>query len=267
MVKKRVPRRLWDYGFIWICETNNLSVSSSRYAKGRTPIEMITGETPDISEYTNFSFYDWVMYRTNAGLGEISLGRWLGVSHKIGKLMSYWILTPAGKVISCTMVQRPTYHEKQTDEWKRQMELYTTYIDDRLSDSNFDLVDIMMNKHPHNRLPMQLDNMDAEFTEEFQKVIDNENVPHAIDDIKQDLTSDNYLHMSLNLPRGFDDSLEHAVVKRRVVNVEGNPIGIANPNPLLDTRQYEVEYDDGTQETLSANVIAENILYVLFVKP
>ena len=58
-----------------MCDTGNLSVSSSKYASGRTAIEIVTGETPDISEYLDFSFYDWVTYRTNAGLGESSLGR------------------------------------------------------------------------------------------------------------------------------------------------------------------------------------------------
>ena len=71
---KWVPQYLWDYLTIWICETGSLSVSSSRYANGRTPIEIITGETPDISEYLDFGFYDWVVYHSNAGLGELSIG-------------------------------------------------------------------------------------------------------------------------------------------------------------------------------------------------
>ena len=132
MVKKRVPRRLWDFGMVWICETNNLSVSSSRYSKGRTALEMLTGETPDISEYTDFSFYDWVTYRTNAGLGEVTIGKWLGVSHKIGQLMSFWILTPECKVISCTTVQRLTYNERSTQEWKNEMERYSNNIAEKL---------------------------------------------------------------------------------------------------------------------------------------
>ena len=65
----------------------------------------ITCETPDISEYTDFGFYDWVIYRINVCLLDIQIGRWLGVSHKIGQLMSYWILTENGRVISCTTVQ------------------------------------------------------------------------------------------------------------------------------------------------------------------
>ena len=85
MRSAKVPARLWDYLIVWICETSNLSVSSTKYAGGRTPIEIITGDTPDISEYLDFSFYDWVSYRANAGLGEVSIGRWIGVSHKIGQ--------------------------------------------------------------------------------------------------------------------------------------------------------------------------------------
>ena len=42
MAKKKIPKRLWDYGIIWISETGNLAVSSSRYADGRTSIEIIT---------------------------------------------------------------------------------------------------------------------------------------------------------------------------------------------------------------------------------
>ena len=84
ILKNKVPERLWDYGLVWISKTGNLSVSSSRYASRRTPLEYITGVTPDISEYLDFTFYDWVTYRANDGLGELSIGQWLGVSHKFG---------------------------------------------------------------------------------------------------------------------------------------------------------------------------------------
>ncbi len=50
-------------------------------------MEQVTGETLDISEYLDFGFYDHVSFWDNAGLGEIQLGRWLGVSHRVGSLM------------------------------------------------------------------------------------------------------------------------------------------------------------------------------------
>ena len=108
MLKNKVPNRLWDCGLFWICETVNLSVSSSQYASGRTTLDYIMGETPDISEYLYFTFYDWVTYRTNSGLGELSIGRWIGVSNKVGQKISYWVLTVLGNVISCVTVQQLT---------------------------------------------------------------------------------------------------------------------------------------------------------------
>ena len=39
----------------------------------------------------------------------------------------------------------------------------------------------------------------------------------------------------------------------------GNPIGRVNDNPISDTREYIVEFDDRTEADLSANVIAQNM--------
>ena len=128
MMKRSVPKRFWDYGIVWVCETGNLSVSSSRHARGRTPLEIISGETPDISEYLDFSFYDWVLFRTNAGLGKEEIGRWLGVSHKVGDMMSYWILPESGIPISCTTVQRVTELELEKEENKERIKEFNEKI-------------------------------------------------------------------------------------------------------------------------------------------
>ena len=257
MTKKRVPRRLWDYGLVWICETGNLTVSSSRYAKGRTALEIITGETPDISEYLDFSFYDWITYRTDAGMGELSLGRWLGVSHKVGQLMSYWILTSSARVISCVTVQRLTNLEQQTMEWKQNMHDYNEKIKekvDHVSDTELKLDEVPKWNH------LSLAEEDEVFKEEFRKVINDKSILDA-DESEPSLNDDGmYVNMEIGLPRGEDGNLERAIVKKRAVDVDGNPIGVPNKNPILDSSMYEVEYIDGTIEVLPANLIAENIL-------
>ena len=46
MLKNKVPPRLWDYGFAWACETENICANFSKHAEGRTPLEIVTGETP-----------------------------------------------------------------------------------------------------------------------------------------------------------------------------------------------------------------------------
>ena len=83
-----------------------------------TYLEEVTGETPDISEYLDFECYDWCWYNNNTGLGETKLGKWLSVSHRVGILMPYWVITENGRVVSRMDVSRITNIEAQTDEKK-----------------------------------------------------------------------------------------------------------------------------------------------------
>jgi hypothetical protein len=53
---------------------------------------------------------------------------------------------------------------------------------------------------------------------------------------------------------------ELARVTKRMKDKDGKPIGRANAkNPILDTRLYEVEYQDGYKAAMAANTIAENM--------
>ena len=247
------------YGFVK--PEASLSISSSRDANGRTPIEIITGETSDISKYLDFGFYDWVVYHSNAGLGELSIGRWLGVSHKIGQLMSYWILTVSGRPISCVNVQRLTEAEQGNDEWESQMRDY-----DQLLSSNIDAknTSLSMDDVPDwNR--SSLNELDPDFDEEFNKVINDNGIPEAdqpdLNAINiHEISNDGYIDMELGMPRGPEGQLLHAKVKRRAIDNDGKPLGVASSNPITDTRLYEIEYMDGSAEVVPANVIAENIL-------
>ncbi len=42
-------------------------------------------------------------------------------------------------------------------------------------------------------------------------------------------------------------------------DVDGNPMGRANTNPILDTREYTVTFNDGDVTNLTANLIAESM--------
>ena len=42
-----------------------------------------------------------------------------------------------------------------------------------------------------------------------------------------------------------------------MTDINGKPIGQAHPNPLLDTRQYEVELEDGTTDAYFANLYSQ----------
>ena len=258
--KKNIPDRLWDYGISYVCETANMTVNSSRYSNGRTPIECITGETPDLSEYLDFGFYDWVTYRTNAGLGKPELGRWLGVSHRVGQLMSYWILAASGITISCTTVQRVTHLEKKTEEYTKNMNEFQRNLERKWNVESANSEIIPNGEGVPNTNILSLDDEDDEFIEEFKRVIDDKELKD-IDVMmnRESGTRDTYLNMELGFQRD-EEGLHYARVKRRVIDADGTPVGVPNNNPLLDSRQYEVEFADGRSETLTANVIAENIL-------
>ena len=116
MLRNKVPHILWYYGLKWVAEIMERTSGSEGSLHYHTSLEELTGETPNISEYLDFSFYEWCWYNDNAGLGETNLGKWLGVSHRVGSFMSYWVLIANGTVVSRTTVSRVTNLENQTDE-------------------------------------------------------------------------------------------------------------------------------------------------------
>ena len=260
MLKKKVPPRLWDYGFAWVCETDNICANMSKYADGRTPLEIITGDTPDISEYVDFDFYDWVLFRSNAGLGEVEIARWIGVSHRVGRLMSYWLLPESGIPISATTVQRMTNDEKTTEEMQKRMEQYDARLKRTFDTQSADLTRTLRDIHPS--YVVDPEDEDPGFFDEFTRVIDNAQLKHADDEFAQttEVTSDPYVGMEMAISRGAEGELVHATVRKRVRDEDGTPVGVAHSNPLLDSRKYEVEYVDGHVEELTANLIAENLI-------
>ena len=258
---KGVPDRLWDFGIEYICETGNLIVNSSRYSKGRTPLEIITGETPDISEYMDFGFYDWVLYRSNAGLGPVEVGKWLGVSHRVGQLMSYWILPKSGRPISCSTVQRLSNLERQTETYKAKMNDFQQSVKRKWEAEHAELPVRALNQREGAQHILDLEREDDEFQEEFNRVISSDDLIDVEDQEPSEFGEhDAYLNMEIGLPRGDDDGIVHARVKRRAVDEDGKPIGKPSNNPILDSRAYEVEFIDGHTETLTANTIAKNML-------
>ena len=252
--KKAVPDRLWDFGMEYVCQTQCHTVNASRYSNGRTPMEIITGETPDISEYMDFGFYDWVWYRTNAGLGQPELGKWLGVSHRVGQLMSYWILPISGIPISCTTVQQLTNLERETEENRRRMNEFQQALERKWTTMSPNL-SRFISDIPKGKL-VSMEHEEEEFVSEYKRVIDSKLIPEADDEIGK---PDPYLDMELAIQRGEGGPVK-ARVKKQAMDDEGIPIGKPNDNPLLDHRQYEVMYEDGHSEILTANIIAENLL-------
>ena len=83
MTKKKVLKRLWDFGLIYESEL----LSQMAWGEDqRTGYEVVTGQMPDISEWLDFEFYDlvwWLNRTTKPNLTDNiwRLAHWLGVTH------------------------------------------------------------------------------------------------------------------------------------------------------------------------------------------
>ena len=199
MTKKHVPKRLWDYGLRWVVEIMQRTASDAGMLHGRTGLEKVTGETPEISEYIDFGFYDPCWYKENAGMGETKMGRWLGVSHRTGSLMSFWILTPSCHVVSRTSVQRITDLELQEETNKKKLTAFDDSVKGYLHDYNHVLNDGSKSE-PYDWSTHPFDG-DPDFQVEFDNAINNPEVKEA-DELFTPDTYDQYLQMELALPQG-----------------------------------------------------------------
>ncbi len=66
---------------------------------------------------------------------------------------------------------------------------------------------------------------------------------------------DNYLDAEISVPRGGTLSKGRVTAQKR--DKDGNPIGLANANPILNTREYTFLFNDGDETVMSTNLIAE----------
>jgi hypothetical protein len=134
MQRANTPTCLWDYACMYVARICNMMVNQHPSAQGCTPHEIVIGETPDISEYACFHWYQPVWYLDNATFSESRkhLERWLGVSHHVGQAMCFWLLTESGTIISRSSVQALSLDELKIDSIKEQLGAFDQTINGKL---------------------------------------------------------------------------------------------------------------------------------------
>ena len=239
MVHRDVPKRLWDFAYKYETEILNRVWQPKLQ---QTPEEEVFGETPNISEYLDFGFYDWVWY-WNVSDKTARVGRWLGVSKNKGEHLSYWILPISGLPIVSSTVQSITQEEMRDPSVYNLLADFDEKVKQKflVKDLKVDLTGV-----PDWSL------LDDELT---ASVIDNVEIMEADDaDVA---TFDKLVGAGVSIVRGGERM--KGVVKSRALDEYGNLKGKSNPNPLLDTSEYYVEFEDGSNDHFTANIIAENV--------
>jgi Reverse transcriptase (RNA-dependent DNA polymerase) len=256
MLKKKVPTRLWDYGLVY--ESNILN-RIPRGQRQRTGLEMVTGETPDISEWIDFEFYDrvWFYDRKKIEMDDTGrkLARWLGVAHRVGSDLCYWLLLPSGKVIARTTVQHVTREDMVNDDVRRLVDEFDRDVEERLNDQAFMAQDPDVTFFLQDEIDDVSGVTNTPADDEYGDMI----TPEALeaDDMSEEIM-DKYLNTELIFDMGTGAERRGRVIKR-AKGTTGQPIGRSHANPLFDTREYVVEFTDGSTENYFANVIAENM--------
>jgi len=124
MQRTKAPLRLWDYCTTYQCELRNLIAHPLYQLNGRTPYELVVGRTPDISEYLDFAWYDDVWYYDQDVQfpdARRKLGKWIGVAHRIGQALCYYVLPSNGIPIVRSTVQALTEEELRAENVKERI--------------------------------------------------------------------------------------------------------------------------------------------------
>ncbi len=141
MRRTRAPLRLWDYCAIYQCELRNLITHPLYQLNGRTPHELVVGRTPDISEYLDFGWYDneWY-YDQDAPFPTESrkLAKWIGVAHRVGQALCYYLLPANGIPIVRSTAQALSDKELRSENVKHQIRQLNQHIVEKIGDVDLD---------------------------------------------------------------------------------------------------------------------------------
>jgi hypothetical protein len=86
MSQSRTPHKLWDFCCQYVVDLHNRLARPLPQLQGRTPFELITVNTPNISQFLEFTWYQPIWYYEPIVFPnqEGSMARWIGIAHRVG---------------------------------------------------------------------------------------------------------------------------------------------------------------------------------------
>ena len=270
MELKRVPLNLWDHTLEYACGFSNKCYHSTHRLDSRTPYEFIHGITPDISPYMDFEFYEPVFYILNDPgifpMPKRRLGRWLGPARQPTSDLVSKVLTKGGLIVNTSSIfPIPDDHNIQAD-----IEAFDAALREKITpkSTQSSASEIFGIKEP-----MPTDGP-AGVVDSGPRVVGSVGPRYEDSITPEDVGSPMKTHGIAPLARvdggrgGWESARiiindRRGTVKNKKRDAEGEVIGIPHSNPLLDTTIYNVEFDDGVTEKLSAKLIADSTIGVM----
>lgn len=249
------PRRLWCYAGQWVTALRRLTALDIPQLEGRVPTERVLGSTPDISLYALFGFYEPVWYiqpTSDFPHEKRTLGMILGPYESSADEGSFLIMRETGQVVVRKSVYALTTEDRNNPSVTESIDKLKKGIRETIGDS------VAESDVPAEARSSIGDDPPGDLFEDepTAPLFPGEEARKGVDDFTPEAL-DEYLSAELLLPHRGEMRKGRVISRRR--DVQGNPIGTRDTNPILDTRCYDVKFDDGSIDAFSANTIAENL--------
>ncbi len=249
MSRKRSPRKLWDHCLELEGYIRSHTALDQYDLQGQIPETIVSGQISDISPFIECEWYEWVkFYDQGASYPKDKevYGRWLGPAIDIGPAMTAKILKQNGQVFYRS-IYRTLIPEELVDETKQKIRnAFDRAITKKLGA-------VMTEKDLGDLDPEAVTPSHERYSDKSEGTY--QSMPD-IDDVSPEI-QDQYIGAEVNLLVGGE--MRAGTVKQMSMTSAGDLYGVSNPNPMLDTRSYDVEFPDGTVLPYTANTIAMNM--------
>ena len=170
--------------------------------------------------------------------------RYLGPAIDVGNAITYKILLPHGNYVCHSTVCPWTPAEEAKHVFLMDCEKYMSQVQGALGAA------FTVGYFEDADLTLRFDCYDDNVKDVFEGTPDKILLPTLE-------VNNNYVGANVLLPRG--ENMAQVRVRKRARENDGDPIGRANENTILDRREYVVEFKDGTEAELYANTIAQSM--------
>lgn len=251
LMESGAPAVLWCYAIERRAAIMNSIPKDNVYCQGQPPETIMTGQPCDISHLSEFKFYEWVKFKREGlqfPFDSPQLGRCLGPAINQGNRMCQHVLTNKGHVMPIQTLRSLTPAEMNSPFEQEQRKEFDRFVNKKFG------TPLQAPKIPLEKdLPQEYD---------WEDYLDGDTgieEPSDIPDADEYDDFEAYLHAEVLLPQN-GEHMRAAKVVSLVKDSDGKEKGRYDPNPVLNTRLYEVMFPDGAIEQYAANIIAENLM-------
>ena len=128
------PVRLWCFCYKYVADILSLYATGRFDLRGRTPYEVVTNYTLNISEYASFSWFLWCWYLDEDRKCK-SLCRWIGPTHHKVQSMCWYILCDNAEYLARSSVIAVDELDKETIEMREQMDRFMRKLESKIGNN------------------------------------------------------------------------------------------------------------------------------------